>query len=76
MTSTRESAVGLQHQRTAIDVAMAALSPIIGQEFLDRHNLRDPFNRTSSRRQPASPRSAPAPGSSRRCRVSASRRPG
>ena len=47
MTSTRESAVGLQHhKRTAIDVAMAALSPIIGQEFLDRHNLRDPFNRT------------------------------
>ncbi|MCB0891203.1 MAG: acyl-CoA dehydrogenase, partial [Propionibacteriaceae bacterium] len=47
MTSPRESAVGLQrHKRTVIDVAMAALSPIIGQEFLDRHNLRDPFNRT------------------------------
>ncbi len=46
MTSPRESAVGLQrHKRTVIDVAMAALSPIIGQEFLDRHNLRGPFNR-------------------------------
>ena len=47
MTSPRESAVGLQrHKRTVIDVAMAALSPIIGQEFLDRHNLRGPFNRS------------------------------
>ena len=41
-----ESAVGLQkHKRTAIDVGMALLTPIIGQEFLDRHNLRDPLNR-------------------------------
>ncbi len=46
MTSPRESAVGLQrHKRTAIDVGMALLSPIIGQDFLDRHNLRGPFNR-------------------------------
>ncbi|MCV7150315.1 acyl-CoA dehydrogenase family protein [Mycolicibacterium pyrenivorans] len=41
-----ESAVGLQkHKRTAIDVGMALLTPIMGQEFLDRHNLRDPLNR-------------------------------
>lgn len=46
MTSNHESAVGLQrHKRTAIDVGMALLSPIIGQDFLDRHNLRGPFNR-------------------------------
>ena len=41
MTSNHESAVGLQrHKRTAIDVGMALLSPIIGQDFLDRHNLK------------------------------------
>ena len=46
MTSNHESAVGLQrHKRTAIDVGMALLSPIIGQDFLDRHHLRGPFNR-------------------------------
>ena len=46
MTSTHESAVGLQrHKRSAIDVAMAFLTPLLGQEFLDRHNLRDPLNR-------------------------------
>ncbi len=46
MTSNHESAVGLQrHKRSAIDVAMAVITPIIGQEFLDRHNLRDPLNR-------------------------------
>ncbi|HVQ52411.1 MAG TPA: acyl-CoA dehydrogenase family protein [Mycobacterium sp.] len=41
-----ESAVGLQkHKRSAIDVGMALLTPIMGQEFLDRHHLRDPLNR-------------------------------
>ncbi|ADU00448.1 acyl-CoA dehydrogenase family protein [Mycolicibacterium gilvum] len=42
----RESAVGLQkHRRTAIDVGMALLTPLMGQEFLDKYNLRDPLNR-------------------------------
>lgn len=42
----RESAVGLRkHQRTAVDIGIALLTPFVGQEFLDRHNLRDPFNR-------------------------------
>jgi alkylation response protein AidB-like acyl-CoA dehydrogenase len=53
MTNTRpsqrggkESAVGLQkHKRTAIDVGMALLTPLMGQEFLDKYNLRDPLNR-------------------------------
>jgi len=45
MTSPHETAVGLQrHKRSAIDVALAVITPIVGQEFLDRHHLRDPFN--------------------------------
>ncbi len=44
--SGHESAVGLQkHNRSAIDVGMALLTPIMGQEFLDKYNLRDPLNR-------------------------------
>jgi alkylation response protein AidB-like acyl-CoA dehydrogenase len=42
----RESAVGLQrHKRTAIDIGLALITPIVGQEFLDKYNLRDPLNR-------------------------------
>jgi hypothetical protein len=42
----KESAVGVhKHQRTAIDVGIALLTPLVGQEFLDKYNLRDPFNR-------------------------------
>src|ERR1700761_7352280 len=42
----REAGVGLQpHKRTAIDVAIAVLTPIVGQEFLDKHHLREPLNR-------------------------------
>jgi alkylation response protein AidB-like acyl-CoA dehydrogenase len=42
----QESAVGKQkHKRTAIDVGLAVITPIVGQEFLDRYNLRDPLNR-------------------------------
>ena len=45
--SGKESAVGLQkHKRTATDIGLALITPIVGQEFLDRHNLRDPLNRT------------------------------
>jgi alkylation response protein AidB-like acyl-CoA dehydrogenase len=44
--SGRESAVGLQkHKRTATDIGLALITPIVGQEFLDRYNLRDPLNR-------------------------------
>jgi hypothetical protein len=44
--SGRESAVGKQkHKRTAIDVGLALITPIVGQEFLDRYHLRDPLNR-------------------------------
>src|SRR3954447_25933047 len=44
--SGKESAVGLQkHKRTATDIGLALITPIMGQEFLDRHNLRDPLNR-------------------------------
>jgi alkylation response protein AidB-like acyl-CoA dehydrogenase len=43
----RKSAVGeYKHKRTGIDVALGLLTPIVGQEFLDKYNLRDPLNRT------------------------------
>lgn len=42
----RESAVGLQpHKRSATDIGLALITPLVGQEFLDRYNLRDPLNR-------------------------------
>ena len=45
--SGRESAVGKQkHKRSAIDIGLALITPIVGQEFLDKYNLRDPLNRT------------------------------
>jgi alkylation response protein AidB-like acyl-CoA dehydrogenase len=44
--SGKESAVGLQkHRRTPTDIGLALITPIVGQEFLDRYNLRDPLNR-------------------------------
>lgn len=42
----RKTGVGLQpHKRTGIDVTLALLTPIVGQEFLDKYHLRDPMNR-------------------------------
>ncbi len=42
----RESAIGLQkHKRTPTDIGLALITPIVGQEFLDRYKLRDPLNR-------------------------------
>jgi alkylation response protein AidB-like acyl-CoA dehydrogenase len=42
-----QSAVGLQkHKRTATDIGLALITPLVGQEFLDRYHLRDPLNRT------------------------------
>ncbi len=42
----RESAVGVhKHRRTATDIGLALITPIVGQEFLDRYGLRDPLNR-------------------------------
>src|ERR1700758_2686841 len=42
----RQSGVGLQpHKRTPIDIAIALLTPVVGQEFLDKYGLRDPLNR-------------------------------
>jgi hypothetical protein len=44
--SGKESAVGLQRpKRTATSVGLALVTPLVGQEFLDRHGLRDPLNR-------------------------------
>ncbi|OBK33467.1 butyryl-CoA dehydrogenase [Mycobacterium sp. 1245111.1] len=41
------STIGEQtHKRTGIDVAIGLLTPIVGQEFLDKYGLRDPLNRT------------------------------
>jgi alkylation response protein AidB-like acyl-CoA dehydrogenase len=43
----KESAVGRQkHKRTAIDIGLALITPIVGQQFLDRYKLRDPLNRS------------------------------
>jgi alkylation response protein AidB-like acyl-CoA dehydrogenase len=43
---TRDSAVGEhQHKRSATDLGLALITPLIGQDFLDRYHLRDPLNR-------------------------------
>ncbi len=43
----KASAVGRRrHKRTATDIGLALITPILGQEFLDRHHLRDPLNRS------------------------------
>src|SRR4051794_41430079 len=40
------SAVGMQkHKRSPTAVGLALLTPLVGQEFLDRYGLRDPLNR-------------------------------
>jgi alkylation response protein AidB-like acyl-CoA dehydrogenase len=42
----KESAVGKRkHKRTATDLGLALVTPLVGQEFLDRYHLRDPLNR-------------------------------
>ncbi|ORV92329.1 butyryl-CoA dehydrogenase [Mycobacterium interjectum] len=42
----RKNGVGLQpHKRTGIDLTLALLTPLVGQEFLDKYHLRDPLNR-------------------------------
>ncbi|MGZ4525257.1 MAG: acyl-CoA dehydrogenase family protein [Mycobacterium sp.] len=41
-----QSGVGLQpHKRTSVDIAIALLTPLMGQDFLDKYHLRDPLNR-------------------------------
>ena len=42
----RDSAVGqYRHKRSITDIGLAMLTPLVGQEFLDRYHLRDPLNR-------------------------------
>ena len=42
----RKSGVGQFHpKRTAIDLGVGLLTPLLGQDFLDRHNLREPLNK-------------------------------
>jgi alkylation response protein AidB-like acyl-CoA dehydrogenase len=42
----RNTGVGMQpHKRTGVDVTLALLTPIVGQRFLDKYNLRGPINR-------------------------------
>jgi len=44
--AAKESAVGKRrHKRTVTDLGVALVTPLVGQEFLDRYNLRDPLNR-------------------------------
>ena len=41
-----QSAVGQRkHRRTPTDIGLALITPLVGQEFLDRHGLRTPLNR-------------------------------
>lgn len=43
----RKTAVGEhKHKRTGIDISLALLTPIVGQDFLDKYHLRDPLNKT------------------------------
>lgn len=43
----RKTGVGMQpHRRTGIDITLALLTPLVGQEFLDKYHLRDPLNRS------------------------------
>src|SRR5581483_12407664 len=43
----RKTGVGLEpHKRTGIDISLALLTPIVGQDFLDKYHLRDPLNRS------------------------------
>jgi len=45
-TNGRASAVGVRkHKRTPTDIGLALITPLVGQEFLDKYNLRDPLNR-------------------------------
>jgi alkylation response protein AidB-like acyl-CoA dehydrogenase len=42
----KKSAVGKRrHKRNATDLGLALVTPLVGQEFLDRYHLRDPLNR-------------------------------
>jgi len=42
----RDSAVGqYRHKRSITDIGLAMLTPLVGQEFLDRYHLREPLNR-------------------------------
>ncbi|MCO5134590.1 MAG: acyl-CoA dehydrogenase family protein, partial [Phyllobacteriaceae bacterium] len=42
----RDSAVGSHKpKRSVLDIGMGLLTPLLGQEFLDRRGLRDPLNR-------------------------------
>ncbi len=41
-----ENGVGLRpHKRTGVDIAIALLTPLVGQQFLDKYHLRNPLNR-------------------------------
>ncbi|EHB58951.1 Butyryl-CoA dehydrogenase [Mycolicibacterium rhodesiae JS60] len=42
----RDSAVGqFKHKRSITDIGLAIITPLVGQDFLDRYHLRDPLNR-------------------------------
>lgn len=45
--SGRKTGIGEhKHKRTGIDISLALLTPIVGQDFLDKYHLREPLNRT------------------------------
>ena len=45
-TNGTDSAVGFRkHKRSPTDIGLALITPLVGQEFLDKYHLRDPLNR-------------------------------
>jgi alkylation response protein AidB-like acyl-CoA dehydrogenase len=42
----RDNAVGqYKHKRSVTDIGLGLLAPLLGRQFLDRYNLREPLNR-------------------------------
>ena len=43
---SRDSAIGqYTHKRTVTDIGLGLLAPLLNRKFMDRYNLRGPFNR-------------------------------
>ena len=43
---SRDSAIGqYTHKRTVTDIGLGLLAPLLNRKFMDRYNLREPFNR-------------------------------
>jgi alkylation response protein AidB-like acyl-CoA dehydrogenase len=45
MTNTVPAVGFRKHKRSPTDIGLALITPLVGQEFLDKYHLRDPLNR-------------------------------